>query len=273
MEASDWLGLQPTHNPMRWVLPVTPGICTGGGFLFGGCGLGAAIAALEASTGRPMIWATAQYLSYAHPPEVVDIDVTIAVAGRQVTQARAVCQVGGREIVTVNAALGERDLDAAGQWAEPPDVPLPDGLPRRQTRHTGDSIMNRVDVRLAAARAMDELPGPGMPDGRSVLWARMPDLLTVSPASLAILGDYVPFGIGQALGARAGGNSLDNTLRVVRVVPTEWVLLDIRVHAVANGFGHGAVLLWSEDGTLLGTASQSTMVRFWKDEDLPAERG
>ena len=39
MDAPAWLGLEPTHNPMRWVLPVTPGISTGHQFLFGGCGL------------------------------------------------------------------------------------------------------------------------------------------------------------------------------------------------------------------------------------------
>ena len=76
-----------------------------------------------------------------------------------------------------------------------------------------------------------------------------------------MIGDFVPFGIGQALGVRAGGNSLDNTLRVAHRVPTEWVLADVRVHAIADGFGHGLVHLWAEDGTLLGTASQSTIVR------------
>jgi acyl-CoA thioesterase len=81
-----------------------------------------------------------------------------------------------------------------------------------------------------------------------------------------VLGDFVPFGIGQALGLAAGGNSLDNTLRVVRLEPTDWVLLDIRVLAVHGGFGHGAVLLWSETGRLLAIASQSTIVRFWKDQ-------
>ena len=44
-------------------------------------------------------------------------------------------------------------------------------------------------------------------------------------------------------------------------MPTEWVLLDIRIHAVAHGFGHGVVHLWAEDGTLLATASQSAIVR------------
>jgi len=75
----------------------------------------------------------------------------------------------------------------------------------------------------------------------------------------------VPFGISQALGERAGGNSLDNTIRVARRVPTEWLLLDVRIHAVAHGFGHGLVHMWAEDGSLLATASQSAIVRRWKE--------
>ncbi len=55
-------------------------------------------------------------------------------------------------------------------------------------------------------------------------------------------------------------------MRVAHRVPTEWVLADVRVHAVADGFGHGLVHLWAEDGTLLGTASQSTIVRAWRDD-------
>jgi acyl-CoA thioesterase len=263
MDARTWLGLRPTHNPMRFVLPVTPGISTVGPFLFGGCGLGASIAALEAASGRPVIWATAQYLSYAHPPSMLDIDVTLAVQGRSITQGRAVGHVADSEILTVNAALGTREMDDEGVWVERPDVLPPEDCEMRGPRFPGpESIMDRIDVRLADARPWDEVVGNPSPDGRSTLWARMPDLLEVSSgASLAILGDYVPFGIGQALGRLGGGNSLDNTLRVYRLVPTGWVLLDIRVHAVAHGFGHGAVHLWAEDGTLLATASQSTIVR------------
>ncbi len=268
MDAREFLGLQPTHNPTRWYLPVVPGLSTGGGFLFGGCGLAAAVAALEGTTGRPAVWATAQYLSYARPPSIMDIDVTVVVAGRSITQARAVAHVGDTEVLTVNAALGRRDLDATGAWAERPSVPPPADCPPRQYRHPGeDSIMRRLDVRLASGRDMADLDGtPG--DGRSALWARLPEMLEPSTAALSILGDYVPFGIGQALGVPAGGNSLDNTLRVEHLVPTEWVLLDIRVHAVADGFGHGVVHLWSEDGTLMATASQSCIVRFWQDPPL-----
>jgi acyl-CoA thioesterase len=273
MDARTWLGLEATHNPNRWVLPVVHGLSTHGGFLFGGCGLGAAIEAMEATTGRPVVWATAQYLSYALVGSTLDIDVTIAVAGHQITQARATGHVADREIFTVNAALGSRPYDAAGQWEAMPAVAAPDELPRREHPFAdGDgTIIARLDQRLAQGRAWDDLEGrPG--DGSSALWIRLPELLDMSASALAILGDYVPFGIAQALGRMGGGNSLDNTLRVVQVVPTDWVLVDVRVHAVHHGFGHGLVHLWATDGTLLATASQSTIVRHWSQERLAVAR-
>ena len=260
MQTVPFLGLEPTDDPTRWRLPVVPALTTGGGFLFGGAGLGAGVAALEGAAGRPLAWATAQYLSFARPPDIVDITVTVAQAGNHTTQARAVATVGDQEIFTVNGALGFRPTEHQGQWAERPDVPPPDECPPRQlnARHRA-SIMSRIESRLAAGRQRDDLDGvPG--DGRSALWARVPGLDS-SSALLGILGDYVPFGVGQALGAHAGGRSLDNTIRVVRIVPTDWVLLDVRIHAVASGFAHGLVHLWAEDGTLLGTASQTCAVR------------
>jgi acyl-CoA thioesterase len=266
MDAREFIGLEPTHNPHRWVLPITPAVCTGGGFLFGGCGLAAGIAALEGTTGRPVVWATSQYLSFARPPETMDVDVTIAEHGHRVTQARAVAHVVDREILTVNGALGSRPLAVNGQWEEMPAVPPPsECAPRAYRNPRDDSIMQRLDMRLADGRDFREFDGtPG--SGRSAMWARIPDVLDMSAATLAILGDYVPFGVGQALGQMAGGTSLDNTLRVARLVDTEWVLLDIQVHTIQQGFGHGLVHLWSEDGTLLAIASQSCVVRFWTPE-------
>lgn len=267
MDSRTFLGLEPTHNPFRWKLPVTSGISTPGDFMFGGAGLAAAIAALEATAERPCVWATAQYLSYARPGEVVDIDVTIAVAGHQITQARAVCHVADREILTVNAALGDRPLEATGQWETmPSDVPAPEDCPvRTHMSEFEGSISSRLEERLVKIRPYDSMDGtPG--DGQAVLWARIPDVITGTDApTLAVLGDFVPMGISQSLGLFAGGNSLDNTLRMVQLVPTEWVLMDIRVHAVSRGFGHGLVHMFAQDGTLLATASQSVIVRFWKN--------
>jgi acyl-CoA thioesterase II len=266
MDSRTFLGLEPTHNPFRWKLPITEGISTSGNFLFGGSGLGAAISAMEGTSGRQCVWATSQYLSYAKPGEVLDIDVTIAVSGHQITQARAVCHVADREILTVNAALGDRSMDQSGQWERmPSDLPRPEECgPRPHHSDWSGTINDRLDQRLVKGRTFEELDGEHG-DGQVLLWARLPDVIAgVDAATLAVLGDFVPMGIGQALGAKAGGNSLDNTLRVCRMVPTEWVLMDIRVHAVERGFGHGLVHMFAEDGTLLATASQSVIVRYWK---------
>ena len=276
MDSRQFLGLQPTHNPYRWVLPVVPGISTGGGFLYGGCGLAAAVAAMEGTSGRKAVWATAQYLSYAKPGETMDIDVVLAVHGHQITQARALCHVGDREILTVNAALGARDLVEAGQWETmPTDIPAPHECAERP--HVLDwsgTISSRMDQRIVKGREhLEELDGtPG--DGQVLLWTRIPEVIEgVDTATLAILGDFVPMGVGQSLGIRGGGNSLDNTIRVGKLVPTEWVLLDIRIHMVQRGFGHGLVHMFAEDGTLLATASQSCIVRFWRDMPGPGPSG
>ena len=129
-----------------------------------------------------------------------------------------------------------------------------------------ESIASQLEERLVKGRHHTDLPGP-QGDGQSIMWARIPRVIEgVDAATLAVLGDFVPFGVGQALGIRGGGNSLDNTLRVARLVPTEWVLLDIRIHAAERGFGHGLVHMFAEDGTLMATASQSCIIRYWKHD-------
>ena len=265
MDSRSFLGLQATHNPFRWFLPVEMRLCTGGSFLYGGSALGAAISALEGTTGRSVVWSTAQYLSYARPGEVMDIDVIVAVEGHAITQARAVGHVGEREIITVNAALGDREFPVSGQFVAAPAVGTPDQYPDWPHRRLVEgTIHHNMDERMISARTGDELDGT-MGDGRTLMWARLPQVIDgVDAATLAVLGDYVPRGVGQAIGLHAGGNSLDNTLRVVHLVPTTWVLLDIQVHGIARGFGHGLVHMFAEDGTLLATASQSCIARIHK---------
>ncbi len=263
MDAATWLGLEASHNPFRWHLPVTAGIATGHRFLFGGCGLGAAIAALEGTTGRPVVWATAQYLSFARVDSVVDIDVVVAVEGKRTTQARAVGHVGGTEILTVNAALGRREYPAEVQFATMPDVEPPESGPVREHLSGPESLAGRLEQRWAVGvgQAIPEVGPVRLGPGHAAVWTRMPELLEPSAASLAVLGDFVPMAISVALDQSTMSNSLDNTLRVLGPAPTEWVLLDLVVDGVANGFGHGSVHLWSVDGDLLAIGSQSAMLR------------
>jgi acyl-CoA thioesterase len=136
-----------------------------------------------------------------------------------------------------------------------------------------DTVLARVEHRVADGRLFSELDGRPGPS-HSAFWARVPGHLEPSAATLAVIGDYVSGGVSQPLGVRTMGRSLDNTLRVVRLVPTTWVLCDIHMHALVNGFGHGLAHLWAEDGTLLATASQSISVRLWTENAtvIPPDR-
>ncbi len=260
-------------------MPVSQGLVSGRGTLFGGAGLGACIAVAESATGRPVVWAAAQYLSFARPGSVLELDVTELVRGHQTSQVRVVARVGAEEILGVTAALGERALPFEGQWPRRPDVPPPEECPPRDVlpRHDG-TMMSRLGMRLAdVPDAADATPessaGSSTPSdaGSCSVWVKLPDGLESSPAALAVVGDLVPFGIRRATGRQLGGSSLDNTLRVAHSAPTSWVLADVRVHSIAGGYGHGLVHLWAECGTLLGTASQSIIIRGWKDGPPPHE--
>jgi len=268
VDAQTFLGMEPDGDDLHWRMPVVPQLTTPGNFLFGGCGLGAALVALEAASGRPTVWATGQYLSYALAGADLQWEVTLAAVGGHVTQGRAVGRVEGREILTVNAALGQDELDVGGVWAEPPDVPAPDECPSRFLPEIfRNTIMDSIEVRSARGRSFEEMDGtPGSPD--SALWARVPGHLTPSAATLAIVGDYVSGAVSQPLGRRAMGRSLDNTLRMVQLKPTEWVLCDIRIHALVGGYAQGIAFLWSEAGDLLATASQSIAVKLWPEDAL-----
>ncbi len=260
--------IQPGTVSGHYSLTVEKSLCVGPPdrlFMFGGVGLASALAAVEAFTGRPTVWAAAQYLSYARPGTRLDLEVIVPVAGKYNSQARIVTKAGDQEIITVNAALGSRPDSPHQQWAEMPAVPPPQDCPVMPMRWSRDpdDLNSLFEQRVAhgnfgAARGT----APPSTDGIARLWLRPtnPDQV-IDRLLLAVMADFLPSGVGNALGMNAGGNSLDNTIRFARLVPTRWVLADIRIHATAQGFAHGRVHLFAEDGTLLGTASQSMILR------------
>jgi len=258
--------LAATHNPHRWYLPLNESLCVGpegATFMFGGVGLAAAIQALERTCGRPVVWATAQYLSYARPSSVVDLDVWTPAAGRSTTQARVIGHVGDKEIFTVNAALGARESPVSRSWVEHPHVPRPqDCAPADHWRGDHGGLHGQIEMRLAkGAYGFNMGEAGASEDGRLIMWMRPKAGQDIDASALAIFADHVPSGVGNALGVNGGGSSLDNTIRIVRLVPTQWVLCDISIHAIHAGFGHGAMRLFAEDGQLMATASQSMIVR------------
>jgi acyl-CoA thioesterase-2 len=258
--------LRATHNPHRWLLPVTESICVGlkgKAFMFGGVGLAASVTALERTCGRPLIWATAQYLSFTRPPSIMDLDVWIPVSGAQTTQARVIAHVGDQEILTVLAALGDRPSIGEGQWIQPPDAPPPEQC--RLALPPADEISGMTDaleLRIAHGRFRNE-PMADTPsdDGRLVLWVRPKRGAADTAATLAVIADYLPAAVSHALGKPVMVNSLDNTLRIARLVPTEWLLCDLHIEAAQRGFAHGSLRMFSERGELMAIGSQSMIVR------------
>jgi acyl-CoA thioesterase len=239
-----------THNPMRFYLPVVQDVCVGPPdrqFMMGGVGLGSAVTALERATGRPLIWATAQYLSFARPDSIVDIDVHIPVTGRTITQARVVSHVGETEIITVNAALGARPGQASEQYAKMPAVPLPEDCDVDVFGHPElNDLHRRIERRRIAGADVDDA-------GHARMWMRAVDEEPTTAGLLAVVADF----LAAAIPVTMRSTSLDNTLRIRCLQPARWLLLDTRISGIAAGFFHGEMSIFSEDGTLLATASQS----------------
>ena len=194
----------------------------------------------------------------------VEIDVIEVVRGHHISQARVVAHVGDNEILTVIGALGDTAASRCqGQWAHPTRRAAAGRLPARGraarprgTRSwTASTSGSPPAVRSTTSRDRRATGNVGV-------WVRLPERArdvgrrARDPRRLRAVRASA-----RRSAARAGGNSLDNTLRVAHRVPDRVGAADIRVHAVADGFGHGLVHLWAEDGTLLGTASQSTIVR------------
>lgn len=261
--------LRATHNAHRWVLPVEGPVIVGPPgrkFLFGGVGLASAITAMERTTGRATVWAAAQYLSYATPGEILDIDVIVPKSGNHVTQARAIGHVQDREIFTVNAALGARPSEISEAFVAAAPAPDPEDCPKLPSRHAANEpdMRDAVDLRIAQGSMGEGPSAPLAGDGAHMrLWARAKTGQAFDSGLLAIIADFVLSATSIALGRAAGANSLDNTLRVVRIHPTEWALCDLRINAVDAGFVHGRMNIFSRDGKLMAIASQSAILRLF----------
>lgn len=259
-----FLGLEPSSEPGRYRLPVVERLCTPFGFLYGGSGMAACVAAAEHHTGWPISWLTVQYVSNGFPGEVVDLAVTVPARGRVTAQVEVIGSVGDRRVVTAVGALTSRPRDRVHWWATMPAVPPPeDCAPFRlpiDDQHPASSVSSMV-------RSMERRLAPGglwsAPDGRVAMWSRVTGWEGPSAARLGYLADIVPMALNIALDQEHGGTSLDNTVRMIdRQMPGDgWVLLDVEAQGFAHSIGHGQVRLWSSSGQLLALAEQTCILR------------
>lgn len=223
--------------------------------------------AMERVTGRPSICASAQFISFARPGEQLLLEVTVPVTGRHNSQAIVTGSVGDRLVLSAAGSLGVRADLRSEQWIRRPEVPEPDACP--EVRHwRGDAGVHAgLDIRVAKGRYGLDRRGAAEPDGQMVLWVRPRHNSSIDLAFLAILADFVPGGIGNALSENADGNSLDNVLRIIGLHQTPWVMVDVLIHAMSKGIAHGSVVLSTAEGIIMAQGSQSIIVR---DHGTPA---
>ena len=220
----------------------------------------------------PPIWATAQYLSYAPLGATVTVTTDLAVVGGHVTQARSTATVEDREILTVNAALGDGELtspDAVGDDAR--RRPIPRTAPRAScpsASTTRSSTTSRRESR-SAGRSTSSTARPGSPV--SALWSRVPG----PPRALGgHAGDLRRLRLGrghpaprtQHHGSQPRQHDPHRHARADRV----GALRDPHARARRRIRPGHRVPLESRRATLLATASQSIAAKLW---DLEPSRG
>ena len=156
------------------------------------------------------------------------------------TQARATASVEGREVLTVQRGAGHRRTHLAHPVGHDARRPRTRGLPT--ARCPGDydnSIFNHVETRIALGRTLRRNRRHRRLTASPRSGSRVPGHLEPSAATLAIFGDFVAGGTTQPLGQSTMGRSLDNTIRIATLEPTEWVLVEIHMHALVGRIRSG----------------------------------
>lgn len=267
---ADFLGLEPAAGPGRFRFTVRPHLSRLDGRLYGGTAIAVSLAAAELVSERAPLWMTTQFVSTAPGDAEISVHAEVLAPGRRTNQVRVTATDGDGRIMfaSLGATGTHREQGLTGTFEHPPEVTPPEeseprggpfmtmlrnaGITEVPPMPDGMGFSTVVEFREPEVHRHPD-PGPG----RMCMWVRRADGAALTPATVAFIADMVPLSVAHGAGLVAGGMSLDNTIRVGAFEPTEWVLVDLRAHFAAGGYGHGAAQLWTPSGRLLGTASQT----------------
>lgn len=255
---------------------ITPNLCSPRLSLYGGVGLAVAIESLEAECERPVVMATTQFIGQSHPDQTLKITNEIGKSGNNFTQASSRCTVDDNLILATQASLGLPRGEMNHQWNNVlADVPKPgDCDVTLAGLHAENSILSRFEVRpIDGPRPFMQMERSGQilaGNPRSRFWARIPECSEINAASLSVLADIAPSVTTSHMGAFVGGSSLDNTIRMVQLVPSDWILCEVELHSLVQGIGHTTQRMWSQSGELLAVATQSFIAKLLNPEDMVA---
>ena len=255
-----WIGLERTCE-VRWSFALTPFLSRFDAKLYGGTGLAAATAVMEAETGHDALWATVQFVGSADVGERIDCHLEVLAGGRRTSQCRMTATVGDRVVLAALGATGTAGLQVVeAQVGTMPDVGGP-----KDAAPWGPRIQFSEEQLRSSWFAIADIRETERPGEHMMLWARMRELPMSRPA-MGFLADMVPAGVMRAIGKMGAGTSLDNAMRFGPAPATEWILIEVDPHLAAGGYVHGAARVWSSDGVLLGVASQTAKMILWEEE-------
>jgi acyl-CoA thioesterase len=268
------LGLVVAEDGSSGRFELRPGLVRHDGALYGGTGLAVAVVAMEAATRRDVLWCSTQFVSQPHLGDVVTWDVERLAVGRRAAQVLVRAQTDGTTAFVAIGSTGiPREDGLTGQYVAMPAVGSPEASAERMRSMPAEPDPN------SWWRLIEMREAPLLEEGPTVaFWARRRDGGPVTPAVLAFVADMVPVAVARAAGKMGAGASLDNSMRFHGgLADAEWVLIELVGELARGGFGHGSLRVWTADGTLVGTGSQSASMRFVFDEgaepNLPPRPG
>lgn len=276
-----FLGLVTGEGPGQFRFTVENHLSRLDGRLYGGTAIAVSITAAELVSERGALWMTTQFVSTAPHGAVVSVLAEVLAPGKRTSQVRVTgTDTDGAVVFASLGATGvPRDGGLTGEFEHAPTVEPPDAAERwaspfsGMARFAGEGFTPPPFPEGVGFTSVIELRHPtilGHPDpgpGRLCLWVRRRDRQPITAAVAAYMADMVPLSVAHGCEVVAGGTSLDNSVRIGRFVESEWILVDLRPHLAFGDYGHGAAHIWSEDGQLMATASQTaSMIRFDLDE-------
>ena len=259
------------------------------GALYGGTGLAVSVVAMEAGTQRDVLWCSTQFVSQPFLGDIVTWETERLAIGKRAAQLLVRASANERTAFVAIGSTGiAKDDGLTGQFVPMPEVSAPDdSAPHLMSRAARQAGQPSPDAELEA-RVLEQMPEPSAdswakhiemrvaePSGEVrptvAFWARRRDGGAHTPAVLAFIADMVPVAVARAAGKLGAGSSLDNSMRFHGgVADTGWVLIELYGELAHGGFGHGSLRVWTENGKLVATGSQTASMRFLFDEgELP----
>jgi acyl-CoA thioesterase len=247
----DW---HPT-DPLRFGADLSTNLVRPDGALFGGGALAATLLAFERITGRPALYASVQFVATAAFGDRLECRVDRVAAGHTVDQLQLVATSGDQLVFSaIGGTATRKPAGISGLGLRPPAVLPPEDCPSWGPAAAHAEIGHHRISDYRETPIVD--PDPARP-GHMAMWVRVLDSPVTTSAKLGYIADMVPIAVCRAAGELGAGTSMDNTIRLGEARDTEWVLIEMEGQLAAGGFGHGSTHLWTPDGHLLATGSQS----------------